>query len=108
MQENNIENVKVRGCHFGEQANKKDNFMNKKAENYFRLQALFNEGSIQIIDNRNLTRHLLGIKWELSSSEKKKIVDPEDYSPDWADALVYFTWKDSKEMAFAFVNTQYW
>jgi hypothetical protein len=102
--EKNMENVKVIGCHFGEQAIKKDNFMNKKAENYFRLQALFNEEMIQIIDNRELTRHLLAIKWELSSSEKKKIIDPEDYSPDWADALVYFIWKDTQGLAFAFVS----
>ncbi len=44
------------------------------------------------------------MKWELTSTEKKRVVDPEDYSPDWADALVYLIWKDSSELAFAFVG----
>lgn len=101
--EKNLKNIKVIGCHFGEKAIKEDNFINKKAENYFRAQALFNEEMIQIPDNKDLTKHLLTIKWELSSSSKKKIVDP-NYSPDWADALVYFIWKDNKEMAFGFLD----
>lgn len=100
--EENLENIRVKGCHFGEQADKKEIYFNKKAENYFRLQALFNEGLIQIIDHRDLTKHLLAMKWELSSTMKKKVVDPEDYSPDWADALVYLTWKES-ELAFGFI-----
>ena len=44
------------------------------------------------------------MKWELSSSEKKKVVDPEYYSPDQADALVQFVWKDFSELDFAFGN----
>jgi len=102
IQEKDLRNIKVIGCHFGEQAIKKDIFMNKKAENYFRAQALFNEEMIQIINEKELVKHLLVMKWELSSSEKKKIIDPKDYSPDWADTLVYFIWKDQTGLAFAF------
>ena len=101
IQEKDLRNVRIIGCHFGEQAIKKDIFVNKKAENYFRAQALFNEEMMQILNEKELIRHLLVMKWELSSSEKKKIIDPKDYSPDWADALVFFIWKDSKEFAFA-------
>ena len=36
------------------------------------------------------------MKWELNSSGKIKIVDP-DKSPDFADTLVYFIWRDSQE-----------
>ena len=102
LQEKRYKNVKVVGCHYGEAAIKKDFYLNKKAENYFRLQALLNEGMLSIPELRKLKTQLIAMKWEYTSSNKKKIVDPDDYSPDWADCLVYFVWKDRSTLNFAF------
>ena len=95
-------NIKLKGCHYGEAAMKKDHYMNKKAENFFRLKAIFDEGLIDISKIPKLKQQLLLMKWELTSSAKKKIIDPEDKSPDWADTLNYFTWKDGSGLAFSF------
>ena len=38
--------------------------------------------------------------WELNTKGKIKVIDPED-SPDFADAMMYFVWKDKKELVFA-------
>lgn len=105
IKEKNWKNVKVIGCHFGETAINEDHYRNKKAENYFRLQALFNEGMIKILDKKEITNQLLQMKWKLTSSGKREVVDP-DKSPDFADALVYFTWIDQSTMAFSFIPTR--
>ena len=42
------------------------------------------------------------MKWELNPSGKIKILDPEDKSPDFADALVYFIWQGEIETGFFF------
>ncbi len=101
VRDNGYKNVKVNGCHFGESPINKDRFSNKKAENYFRLKEIFDDDTISIPEIRSLTTQLLVMRWEHNSSSKIKIIDPNK-SPDWADALVYFTWKDSKELAYAF------
>ena len=77
-------------------------FMNRKAEQYFRLNDLFNEGLITIPKNEHLIKELMKMGWEVSSSGKIKIIDPEDKSPDYADALVYFIWKTKEEIVFDF------
>ncbi len=82
VEEKRLKNVKIIGCHFGEQAIKKDHFINKKAENYFRLRSLFNEEMIDIPDDKELINELMKMKWKLTSSSKKKIEDPEK-SPDF-------------------------
>ena len=102
VREHGYKNVKVNACHFGEGATKKDRFMNRKAENYFRLQGLLNENHVKTLDIRELTTQLVAMKWEFSSSGKIKIIDPDGYSPDWSDALVYFIWDDKKGLNFAF------
>ena len=66
-----------------------DRFLNRKAEFYWRLRALFKEGLIDLpedVPNR-LINELTSIRYELTSSGKIKIVDP-DKSPDFADALM--------------------
>ena len=102
VREHGYKNVKVNACHFGEGATKKDRFMNRKAENYFRLQGLLNENHVKTLDIKELTTQLVAMKWEFSSSGKIKIIDPDGYSPDWSDALVFFVWDDNKGLNFAF------
>jgi len=108
IKERNYKNVQVIGCHFGESPvqkenlkNKKADFQNKKAENYFRSSDIFTAGLISIPQVRELKAQLLSMKWELTSSALKRIIDPEK-SPDYADALCYFTWKDNREFSFGF------
>ncbi len=103
IKEKNIKNIKVTGPHFGEKAMKDDHFINKKAENYFRLQSLFNDGLISIPKMSKLKSQLMAMRWELNSSGKKKIIDP-DKSPDYADCLTFFIWRDKSEFAFSFAQ----
>jgi len=67
----------------------RERFLNKKAQNYWRLRTLFEEGRIQIPNHRDLISQLTKIRYELTSSGKIKIIDPEDKSPDFADSLCY-------------------
>jgi hypothetical protein len=96
--EMNLDFVELTSCHFGQGSVNKDEFRNKKAENYFRLQDLFREEMVSLKkvkgfqDYHYLKTELLKMKWELTSSMKKMVVDP-DKSPDFADALVFLTWK---------------
>jgi hypothetical protein len=103
IRQHGFNNVKIMGCHFGETAIKPDHFKNKKAENYFRLRDLFSEGMISIPKIHKLRTQLVAMKWDLTSSAKKIIIDPKDYSPDWADALNYFVWKDARDLKYVFV-----
>ncbi len=89
--------IKVVGCHFGENPVLEiDRFANKKSENYFRLRELFIEGMISIPHHKILFNELLAIKWKFSGKHKIIIIDPEQKSPDFADALVYFCWYDDE------------
>jgi len=84
----------------------KARFLNMKAEAYFRLRDLFEEGRIYI--NPELLKRypkysdqLLKMKWGMTSSEKIRIFDPgtapndtaEEKSPDFADSLCYMCWE---------------
>lgn len=102
IREKNLKNVNVIGAHFGESALKKDHFANKKAENYFRLASLFEEGMISILIVNKLRSQLISMKWDLTSSAKRKIIDPDD-SPDFSDNLVFFVWKDNTELEYTFI-----
>jgi len=96
--------VKVNACHFGEQAIQKDKFANKKAENYFRAENLIHNQTIKLPKIEKLKNQLLAMKWEFAGSTGKiKILDPENYSPDWSDCLVYFCWKDKNKLSFRFL-----
>ena len=106
--EQGLEKIKVVGCNFGEKANNEKEFMNKKAENFFRLRSLFIDNNISlkaIIKDKNYPKvksELLIMKWELTSGEKKRIIDP-DKSPDFADGMVFFVWKDKKQLVADFL-----
>jgi len=117
------ESVTVNACHFGEgvgssgskflpqknerihdrqSESKKKRFSNRKAEQYFRLKELFDGGRIQIPEEKKLINELMKMRWELTSSAKIKVIDPENKSPDFADALCYFTWKTDDEVILDF------
>ena len=114
--EENIPNLRIVKCHNGEKPSdaprsknhKKSAFLNKKAENNFRLQRLFKAKQVALkkISTHPLfsktQKELLIMKWELMSTEKKKILDPSK-SPDYNDALVYFIWKDNKSLVYSFL-----
>ncbi len=100
--ENQLKNIKILGCHYGEKAMKSDIFHNKKAENWFRLSEIMREGMIDIPEEHKIRTQLMSEKWERTSSNKKIIKDPEEKSPDWGDALVYLVWKDKSALAYGF------
>lgn len=91
----NISTVKINKCHFGQAAIDSTRFLNKKAEMYFRLKKMFEEGMISIPEHKELIKQLLSMKWEHTSNKKIRIIDPEDKSPDFADSLVYTIWQNS-------------
>ena len=102
LAEKNMKNITAYGCHYGEKAMKNDIFQNKKAENWHRLSDLMREEMIDIPVIKKLRTQLISEKWERTSTNKKKMVDPDD-SPDWGDGLVYFIWKDKSALAYGFV-----
>ena len=87
--------VQVQGCHFGKSV-KGLKFANKKAQMYWRLKMLFEEGYISIPDDPELIKELNAIRWEYRGAGKISIIDPEGYSPDYADSLVYAIWGQDK------------
>jgi len=87
--------VNVIGCHYGEKSKDPERFSNKKAEKYFKLSKLFDDGQIRIPDNKDLYRELNAMTWKLNSSSKITIIDP-DKSPDFADSLCYFCWGEDE------------
>ena len=93
--EQNRLGVNVVGCHYGEKAENDERFSNKKAEKFFKLKELFEKGDISIPKHKDLLRELSSMTWKFNSKSKITIVDP-DKSPDFADALVYFTWGEDK------------
>ena len=103
-----FKNIKIVGCHFGKAPLDKDRFKNKKAENYFRLKAIMDENNIQIPSDKEIIKQLIKMRWKFTSSAKIIIEDPEEKtssgsskSPDRADALVYFTWKDNNTFLYS-------
>ena len=79
----------------------KTRFLNMKAEAYFKLRSLFEEGRIIIPKHPTLIDQLTKMKWELTSAEKIHILDPgegqndsaEKKSPDFSDSLCYMCWE---------------
>ena len=65
----------------------RDRFLNQKSQFYFGLRELFEDGRISIPENTKLIGELMQMRYELTSSGKIKIIDP-DKSPDYADALM--------------------
>lgn len=67
----------------------KERFINLKAQLYWNLRNLFEEGRIKIPNHPTLVEQLNKMKYEITSAGKIKIIDPEDKSPDFADSLCY-------------------
>lgn len=91
-------NLMIKECLFGSAAMHDNLYRNMKAENYFNLRKIMKEGRIELLHIPELKTDIMRMKWE-RNNEKTVIVDPEK-SPDFADALVYFTWKDRKSISF--------
>lgn len=89
----------------------RERFLNLKAQSYWHLRKLFEDGKVQIPKNRELISQLSKQKWELTSSEKIRIRDAgekegdtaERKSPDFADALNLMCWEGSRS-ALMFAN----
>lgn len=83
----------------------KERFLNQKAQFYWKLRVLFEEGKIKLVKGRNrqkLVDELLKMKYELTSNGKIRIVDPELKSPDFSDSLMLAV-SDGSGFAFSFV-----
>lgn len=63
-------------------------FTNLKAQYYWRLRGLFEEGRISIPNNTKLIQELRLMRYDHTSGEKTVILDPENKSPDFADSLM--------------------
>lgn len=64
-----------------------DRYLNQKAQRYWRLRRLFEEGLISIPNEPHLIEQLSQMRYELTAAGKIKIVDPGK-SPDYADSLM--------------------
>lgn len=86
----------------------KTRFLNTKAEAYFHLRNLFEEDRIIIPKHPKLIDQLTKMKWDITSAEKIRILDPgmaeedtaEKKSPDFADSLCYFCFEGNKSSLF--------
>lgn len=73
---------------FGKSPTKqKDRFDDYKAQMFFRLRELFQQGRISIPDNRDLKNQLTRMKLETTKRDKVKVVNGDQKSPDYADSL---------------------
>ena len=79
--------VEIKGGRSPSNKRTKDRFMNLKAENYWNLRDLFEKGNISIPKHKTLIDQLNKMKYEITSSGKIKIIDPDDKSPDCSDSL---------------------
>jgi hypothetical protein len=82
----------------------KTRFLNMKSEAYFHLRSLFEEDRIIIPKHPKLIDQLTKMKWDITSAEKIRILDPgeaesdtaEKKSPDFSDSLCYFCFEGTK------------
>ena len=65
----------------------KARFSNLKAEYFWRMRDLFEQGQIAIVSKGKLVEQLALMRYEVGSTAKIRIVDP-DKSPDFADSLM--------------------
>jgi len=64
-------------------------YLNKKAFYYKSFESMARKGLVRLADEKNgyrLMNELKKMRYEFTSNGKMKIIDPEDKSPDWADA----------------------
>lgn len=79
-------------------------FLNKKAWQYRRFEGFARNGNTRIVPNvysSKLMNELRKMRYEFTSNGKLKIVDPEDKSPDFADAANIALFR-GKKFAFGF------
>ncbi|RLF66035.1 MAG: hypothetical protein DRN30_02885 [Thermoplasmata archaeon] len=96
----------VRGFNAGRPAPKTfkgKRFQNLKSYVAWRLRELFKEGKIKIPRHKNLIDELVKIEYELTSTGKIKIKDPEDKSPDFFDSLLIAIWKPGMEGSIGYI-----
>ena len=79
-----------------------DRFMNQKAQFYWKLRELFENGNISIPNNHHLIKELLSMRYEITSGGKIRIIDP-DKSPDFADSLMLMCSGYKRKFVMAFV-----
>lgn len=65
----------------------KERFQNLKAEYYWRMRDIFEQGNVSIIETGRLREELSSMRYEFGSTRKIRIVDPEK-SPDFSDSLM--------------------
>jgi hypothetical protein len=79
-----------------EEEKDKNQYLNRKAEMYFKLRKLFESDSIIIMNDPKLLDQLSKMRFEFTSAGKAKIIDPDDHSPDEADSLALSCYAPSK------------
>ena len=84
----------------------KERLLNLKSQYYHTAAKVFENGLISMPKNDILNTQLRSMKYDYTSGGKMRIIDPEDKSPDFADALVIFiscpVIKDKKIKGFYF------
>lgn len=70
-----------------DRASEPERFLNRKAEDAWRLRALLEKGLVRLPADQALKAELVAMRYEVMSSGKLRVVDPSD-SPDLADAVI--------------------
>jgi len=65
-----------------------ERYLNLKAQNYWRLRTLFEQGLISIRTEDKLMSQLGQMRYEFTSAGKIRIIDPTAKSPDYSDSLM--------------------
>lgn len=77
------------GIKVGAGATHRDRFLKTKAEKYWKLRECFEDGDVVLCgDCRQVMRELDDMDFEYNARDKIRIVDPDRYSPDFADSLM--------------------
>lgn len=77
----------------------KDRFSNLKAQIFWNLRLMFEEGKIKIPNHFKLIKELNSMKYGFTSNGKIKIIDPKK-SPDFVDSLCYAVAKKQEAKVF--------
>lgn len=83
-----------------------ERFHHLKDEQYFKLRDMFEQDMISlknVKNERKLFDELMKIKYGGTSTEKIKVIKPDDKSPDFADSLMMCCAKTEPEFLFDFV-----
>jgi len=72
-----------------------ERYLNMKAQNYWRLRTIFEQGLIAINKEDKLMSQLGQMRYEFTSAGKIRIIDPTAKSPDYSDSLMLAIATDS-------------